>query len=296
MVVKNVLCCLHAHTHTHTQVCLRFLDGDSSRDALSTHDVPGTLPWLCRPRGICCSGSHSSREAGMIMTLILQMRNFKFQRRSNFFSFTQLVILGKIRIQTQVFLTLELELFLMLYCLKASNMSKHTHTHTHTHMPSPHPATFPPTLRIEDLSLRSGAILWAQTPSTESPSEAHLGTWRSFQWSDCLFSVGLNLQRGSCTPELCGFLGLFPWWSAGTGPRADSWIRTLGTRSQLGDFLDTSSSVDLPFPEVALILCWERGYLLLAGCCLSVLTRCVSSDQGGGLFAWQYLWSFSLSL
>ena len=44
----------------------------------------------------------------------------------------------------------------------------------------------------------------------------------------------------------------------------------------------------------------ERGYLLLntllAGCCLSVLTRCISSDQGGGLFAWQSLWSFSLSL
>ena len=197
---------LPTHTHTHTQVCLRFLDEDSSRDALSTHDIPGTLPWFCSPRGICCSRSRSSREAGMIMTLILQMRNFKFQRRSNFFSFTQLVILGKIRIQTQVFLILELELFLMLYCLQASNMSKHTHTH----MPSPHPAAFPPTLRIEDLSLHCGAIFWAQTPGTESPSEAHLGTWRSFQWSDCLFSVGLNLQRGLCTLGLCGFLGLLP--------------------------------------------------------------------------------------
>ena len=132
-----------AYTHTHTHVCLRFLDSWMKTVAmmLSTHDVPGTLPWLCRLQGICCSGSRSSHEAGIIMTLILQMRNFKFQRRSNFFSFTQLVILGKIRIQTQVFLILELELFLMLYCLKASNMSKHTHTWACTH--TCHPLTQP---------------------------------------------------------------------------------------------------------------------------------------------------------
>ena len=149
----------------------------------------------------------------------------------------------------------------------------------HTHMPSPHPAASPLTLRTEDLSLRCGAILWAQAPGTESASEAHLGAWRSFQWSDCLFSVVLNLQRGSCTLEPCGFLGLLPWWSAGTGPRADSWMRTLGTCSQLRHFVDTSSSVDLPFPEAALILCWERGYLLLntllAGCCLCFDKMCL---------------------
>ena len=73
--------CFYAHGHVCVLDSEETLDKEgSSRSALSAHDVPGTLPWLCRHRRIHRSGSHNSHEAGIIMTLILRMRNLMFQK------------------------------------------------------------------------------------------------------------------------------------------------------------------------------------------------------------------------
>lgn len=72
---------LYAHVHMCVLDSEEPLDKEgSSRGALSARDVPGTLPWPCRHRCIHRSGSHNSREAGIIMTLILQMRSLMFQK------------------------------------------------------------------------------------------------------------------------------------------------------------------------------------------------------------------------
>ena len=286
-----------AHTRTHTHVCLRFLD--------SWMKTVATMPWVhttCQALYHCFAGLMPSATqvlaVARIMTLILQMRNFKFQRGSNFFSFTQLVILGKVRIQTRVFLFLELEFFLTSYCLKASNMSKHTlmwacpHTWcpTPSHIPT-HSEDWGPFSALWSYSLGIGSWYWKPKWRTFRDLEVFSVEWLPFlSWAE----LTKRPMHSRAT------------WVSRTAPPmvCRDWPQTrfLDTRDlqsarALPGYLLICGS---PFPEAALILCWEKGYLLLntllAGCCLSVLTRCVSSDQGGGLYAWKYLWSFSLSL
>lgn len=73
--------CLHAHMHMCVLDSEETVDtNDNNHGALSAHDVPGAPPWFCRHHHIYCSESHSSHEAGIIMALILQMRNLMFQK------------------------------------------------------------------------------------------------------------------------------------------------------------------------------------------------------------------------
>ena len=180
-----------AHTRTHTHVCLRFLN--------SWMKTVATMPWVhttCQALYHCFAGLMPSATQVLavtrIMTLILQMRNFKFQRGSNFFSFTQLVILGKVRIQTRVFLFLELEFFLTSYCLKASNMFKHTlmwacpHTccPTPSHIPT-HSEDWGPFSALWSYSLGIGSWYWKPKWRTFRDLEVFSVEWLPFlSWAE----------------------------------------------------------------------------------------------------------------